>query len=54
MYAKIVQFGKSRRRVSVVELPALRLEKSVKSRRTGISAVNCWRDLAENVINDGV
>ena len=48
-----MQLGKGRRRVSVVELPAQHLKK-VKSRRTGISSVNRSRDLAENVINDGV
>ena len=48
-----MQFGKSRRRVSVVELPAQHLEKKVKMRRTGTSSVDCSRDLAENVIDDG-
>ena len=43
--AKILQFTKSRRRVSVVELPAQHLEKKGESRRTVICSVNSSRDL---------
>ena len=49
-----MKLAKSRCRVSVVKLPAQHLDEKVKSRRTGISSFDCSRDLAKNVINDGV
>lgn len=51
---KNLQFTESRHCVSVIELLAQHLEKKVASRRTGISSAKSSRDLAENVINDGV
>ena len=49
--AKILQSTESRRRVSVVELPAEQLDKKVENHRTGISSVNeAWPKMSSMTV----